>query len=90
MGPALGRTRSGNSFRRTRGLELVADGFDFTEGPVWHPDGYLLFSDVPGDAIHCLVPGREPEPWVCPSGHANGLALIEPGGYSAASTCQRP
>jgi gluconolactonase len=60
-------------------LELVVDGFDFTEGPAWHPDGYLLFSDVPGDAIHCLVPGREPEPWVSPSGHANGLAIDRAG-----------
>ena len=25
-------------------IEKVADGFSFTEGPVWHPDGYLLFS----------------------------------------------
>src|SRR5258706_9298142 len=23
-------------------IERVADGFSFTEGPVWHPDGYLL------------------------------------------------
>jgi sugar lactone lactonase YvrE len=60
-------------------LELVADGFDFTEGPAWHPDGYLLFSDVPGDAVHRLVPGREPEPWVSPSGHANGLAIDRTG-----------
>ena len=28
----------------------VGTGFDFTEGPVWHPiDHYLLFSDMPGD-----------------------------------------
>jgi len=26
-----------------------APGFDFTEGPIWHPDGYLLFSDMLGD-----------------------------------------
>ncbi|RAH98848.1 gluconolactonase [Acuticoccus sediminis] len=27
----------------------VGSGFQFTEGPVWHPDGYLLFSDIPAD-----------------------------------------
>src|ERR1700758_1227618 len=27
-----------------------ATGFEFTEGPIWHPlDHYLLFSDMPGD-----------------------------------------
>lgn len=28
----------------------LATGFEFTEGPIWHPvDQYLLFSDMPGD-----------------------------------------
>jgi gluconolactonase len=28
----------------------IGTGFQFTEGPVWHPvDHYLLFSDMPGD-----------------------------------------
>ena len=28
-------------------LDVVADGFTFTEGPIWHPDDhYLIFSDV--------------------------------------------
>jgi gluconolactonase len=32
------------------GVEQVATGFTFTEGPIWHPTGgYLLFSDMPGD-----------------------------------------
>ncbi len=30
-------------------VETLATGFTFTEGPVWHPDGYLLFSDMPED-----------------------------------------
>jgi gluconolactonase len=30
-------------------VERIATGFGFTEGPVWHPDGYLLFSDMPMD-----------------------------------------
>ena len=30
-------------------VERLGTGFTFTEGPLWHPDGYLLFSDMPGD-----------------------------------------
>src|SRR3954454_22043490 len=31
-------------------VETLGSGFTFTEGPIWHPrDGYLLFSDMPGD-----------------------------------------
>ena len=30
-------------------VERLGTGFTYTEGPLWHPDGYLLFSDMPGD-----------------------------------------
>ncbi len=30
-------------------LEQLGTGFTFTEGPLWNPDGFLLFSDMPGD-----------------------------------------
>jgi gluconolactonase len=34
------------------GIERIATGFRFTEGPVWFGDGrYLLFSDIPSDRI---------------------------------------
>ncbi len=34
-------------------LVTIVDGFDFTEGPVWHPvDGYLVFSDIPANRIY--------------------------------------
>jgi gluconolactonase len=33
-------------------LEKVAGGFSFTEGPVWSPDGYLLFSDPNQNVIY--------------------------------------
>lgn len=33
-------------------LEIIADGFEWTEGPVWIPQGsYLLFSDVPQNSV---------------------------------------
>lgn len=37
-------------------IEKLADGFQFTEGPVWHPDGYLLFSDPNTNVIYKYDP----------------------------------
>jgi gluconolactonase len=37
-------------------LERVAAGFEFTEGPVWSPDGTLLFSSPNTNAIYRLDP----------------------------------
>ena len=40
-------------------LELLADGFGLTEGPVWVPDGpsgYLLFSDLISNVIYRWTP----------------------------------
>lgn len=34
-------------------METVATGFQFLEGPTWHPhDGYLVFSDILGDCLY--------------------------------------
>jgi len=33
-------------------IEKLAEGFQFTEGPVWVPDGYLLFSDPNNNTIY--------------------------------------
>jgi gluconolactonase len=40
-------------------VELVKSGYGFTEGPVWvqkGKDGYLLFTDIPGNVIWKLTP----------------------------------
>ncbi len=34
--------------------ELVQDGFQFTEGPVWSPEGFLLFTDNRASRIYRL------------------------------------
>ena len=39
-------------------IEKIADGFSFTEGPVWHPDGYLLFSDPNTNTIYRYNPAN--------------------------------
>ncbi len=56
-------------------IEKLAGGFQFTEGPVWVSDGYLLFSDIPANSIYKWTPGEETEIFRKPSGHANGLSL---------------
>jgi sugar lactone lactonase YvrE len=57
-------------------VEQVASGFQFTEGPIWHPDGYLLFSDIPANTIYQWTPGAsEAVVYRNPSGHSNGLTL---------------
>ena len=36
-------------------IEKVSGGFEFTEGPVWSRDNYLIFSDVPANKIWKLT-----------------------------------
>jgi gluconolactonase len=33
-------------------VKAAASGFQYAEGPVWRPDGYLLFADSPRSRIH--------------------------------------
>jgi gluconolactonase len=44
---------------RPDGIERVAGGFEFTEGPVWSPDGALLFSSPNTNSIYRLDPELE-------------------------------
>ncbi len=55
--------------------ERLATGFQFTEGPLWHPDGYLLFVDIRQELILKLVPGGKPEVFRSNSGASNGLTF---------------
>ncbi len=57
-------------------LRLIANGFQFTEGPVWFDDGeYLLFSDIPADTIYRWKEGEGHAVWRKPSHNANGNTL---------------
>jgi sugar lactone lactonase YvrE len=60
-------------------VEPLVSGFMFTEGPVWVPEGYLLFSDIPANRIYKWTPGGTAELFREPSGHANGLTLDRQG-----------
>ena len=55
--------------------ERLATGFVFTEGPLWHPEGYLLFVDIRRSLIFRLVPGGEPEVVRENSNGSNGLTF---------------
>ncbi|MDE0503888.1 MAG: SMP-30/gluconolactonase/LRE family protein [Candidatus Poribacteria bacterium] len=59
--------------------ELVATGFEFTEGPIWHPDGYLFLSDIPAHRIFKLTLDGTSEVFRDPSGGANGLTFDRQG-----------
>lgn len=59
--------------------EKITSGYEFTEGPIWHSSGYLLFSDIPANTIYKWKPGEEVVEYLKPSGHSNGLAFDQKG-----------
>jgi sugar lactone lactonase YvrE len=75
-------------------IELVKGGFGFTEGPVWVQEGregYLLFTDMPGNVIWKLMPDGKasvhltnvgyngPEVWRWGGIQNNGRERTDPG-----------
>ncbi len=72
-------------------LEILAEGFQWSEGPLWIEDGkYLLFTDVPADKIYKWSAEKGLEVYLEPSGFtgdstksqergANGLILAAQG-----------
>lgn len=56
-------------------VETVAEGFIFTEGPVWLPSGELIFSDIPANTIF----KADKTVFRNPSGNSNGLAVDKQG-----------
>jgi gluconolactonase len=52
-------------------VELIADGFQFTEGPTWHADT-LVFSDIPANTMYRWTAAEGVSVWRRPSHHANG------------------
>src|SRR3984893_13323970 len=45
----------------TTSFEKVATGFVFTEGPLWHPDGFYYFVDVRGSGLFRVTIGQPHE-----------------------------
>ncbi len=57
------------------GIERVATGFRFTEGPVWSREGFLLFTDIPNNQIMKYAPGEKPTVFREDSNGAQGNAF---------------
>jgi gluconolactonase len=63
-------------------LEVLANGYDWSEGPVWVPrdGGFLLWSDVPANTIYKWEPGHAAAAFMKPSGFTGvGEYSSEPG-----------
>ncbi|GIV60729.1 SMP-30/gluconolactonase/LRE family protein [Rhodocaloribacter litoris] len=72
-------------------FEILAEGFEWAEGPVWRKtEGYLLFTDIPKNTIYQWSGNRGLQVFLRPSGYtgsdppgdelgANGLAFAPDG-----------
>lgn len=63
-------------------LEKIADGFTWVEGPVWDKQsGYLLFSDIPANAVYQWKPGKGVSLFLKNSGYSGATRFTgkEPG-----------
>ena len=54
--------------------ERLATNFVFTEGPLWHPDGFYYFVDIRRSLLFRLRPGHAPE--IVRSAHELGHPCI--------------
>ena len=55
--------------------ERLATGFVFTEGPLWHPDGFYYFVDIRRSELHRFTPGKGPELVRANTGEGNGTTF---------------
>jgi gluconolactonase len=59
----------------TTEAERLATGFVFTEGPLWHPDGFYYFVDIRQSRLYRLTPGQAPELVREQTGEGNGTTF---------------
>ena len=61
-------------------IETIAEGFIFTEGPLWDARGKrLLFSDIPADTIYSWTQSDGAQVFRHPAGFPNGLTFSRQG-----------
>ncbi len=63
---------------RSAHMERIGIAFEFTEGPAWHPKGYLVLSDIPANTVYQWT-GNKYVVFRQPSSFSNGL-LFQAGG----------
>ena len=59
-------------------IEKVAGGFQFTEGPLWRPDGQLWFSDVMANVVRSVTPDGQVKVLI---ENAGGESKAPPGSF---------
>ncbi|AGA29012.1 SMP-30/gluconolactonase/LRE family protein [Singulisphaera acidiphila] len=63
----------------TEAPEPLAEGFEFTEGPLWCPDGSVLFQDIRAERSYRLRPDRSVQIVREQTGAANGQTYASDG-----------
>ena len=58
----------------TTQAERLATGFIFTEGPLWHPEGFYYFVDIRTNRLYRITPGEKAE-LVRETGGGNGTTF---------------
>ena len=77
LDPALDNIISSNAK-----IEVIADGFEWSEGPLWiGKHNMLLFSDVPMNTIYKWTEAKGKEVYLKPSGYTGSIPSVckEPG-----------
>lgn len=72
-------------------LEMIVDGFTWVEGPIWHKQGgYLLFSDIPANAVYKWKAGEVTSAYLKSSGYSGTVPFAgkEPGSNGLAFDAQ--
>ncbi len=55
-------------------VEIIAEGFDWTEGPIWIEEKkMLLFSDIPKNSIYKWTEAKGTEVYLTPSGYTSSV-----------------
>ena len=70
-----------NLIEKTAKIEVLGEGFTWSEGPVWVKNGgYLLFSDVPANTVYQWKEGEKIKEFLKPSGYTGTMPYSnEPG-----------
>ncbi|WP_049720983.1 SMP-30/gluconolactonase/LRE family protein [Gilvimarinus polysaccharolyticus] len=61
-------------------LDILGEGYAWSEGPLWIDEGYLLFSDIPNNVIHKYTPGEGTSQYLARSGATNMFEHDDNGG----------
>jgi gluconolactonase len=59
----------------TTEAERLATGYGFTEGPLWHPEGFYYFVDIRKSTLNRITPGKAPELVRDSTGEGNGTTF---------------